>query len=276
MQREDVHRAIANAGLDSHAQELMTLIRPSIRITTHPARLDQMLIGASRFGGIPDLPLEMEWPGSLGFVGQINLHEVASYDILAELPHTGWLYFFCQIWHHPEGPQDWKVLYFEGEASNLQRRLPEGGVDRMACFEPCSLNFRTEFVLPLQYGSPPLQQLGLTEQEQTRYIELLHEVRALIGCYPKLQPGTHRLLGYNDSVQGIDVEGSFEERWKLWSESENIASETINDWRPLLQVDTDNDMDTMWGDCGMIYYGIRQSDLVVQQFGSTWLILEEA
>src|SRR5438552_17825466 len=104
MQQEDIRTAIVNQGLASYTQQLMALVRPSIRIKTHLAELDQVPVGVSRFGGVPDLPLEMEWPGSLCFVGQINLREVASHDILGELPHTGWLYFFCQILYYHDGP----------------------------------------------------------------------------------------------------------------------------------------------------------------------------
>jgi uncharacterized protein DUF1963 len=33
------------------------------------------------------------------------------------------------------------------------------------------------------------------------------------------------------------------------------------EWRLLFQMDSDDDVGVMWGDCGLIYYWIRESDL---------------
>lgn len=45
-------------------------------------------------------------------------------------------------------------------------------------------------------------------------------------------------------------------------------------WRLLLQVDTDEESEMMWGDCGRLYFWIRDEDLRKRNFGAVWMILE--
>ena len=47
-----------------------------------------------------------------------------------------------------------------------------------------------------------------------------------------------------------------------------------DDWQLLLQIDSDDHMGTVWGDCGRVYYWIRQQDLRDRDFGKAWLVLQ--
>ncbi len=46
------------------------------------------------------------------------------------------------------------------------------------------------------------------------------------------------------------------------------------EWRLLLQLDSDDDLDWMWGDVGRIYFWIRDEDLQARRFEDTWCILQ--
>ena len=46
------------------------------------------------------------------------------------------------------------------------------------------------------------------------------------------------------------------------------------DWRLLLQIDSDENLNTVWGDDGRIYYWIRDQDLKEGNFDNTWLLLQ--
>ena len=46
------------------------------------------------------------------------------------------------------------------------------------------------------------------------------------------------------------------------------------EWRLLLQFDSDDDLGIMWGDCGMIYFWIRESDIQAKLFNESWTILQ--
>jgi len=47
-----------------------------------------------------------------------------------------------------------------------------------------------------------------------------------------------------------------------------------NDWILLLQLDSDEDADMMWGDGGRLYFWIRQADLAKRDFSKVWMILQ--
>lgn len=47
------------------------------------------------------------------------------------------------------------------------------------------------------------------------------------------------------------------------------------DWLLLLQIDSDEEnLSTMWGDAGRVYFWIRQQDLQKRDFSNVWLILQ--
>ena len=47
-----------------------------------------------------------------------------------------------------------------------------------------------------------------------------------------------------------------------------------SDWILLLQLDSDDDAGMMWGDCGMLYFWIKKSDLKDNMFENCWMILQ--
>lgn len=45
-------------------------------------------------------------------------------------------------------------------------------------------------------------------------------------------------------------------------------------WRLLLQFDTDDDLDVMWGDAGTIYYWVEEKKARAGNFANSWLVLQ--
>ncbi len=62
---------------------LIALLRPAIALSATRTNDAQIPLGASKFGGAPDVPSGFEWPmwneKPLGFLAQINLEEVAAF-----------------------------------------------------------------------------------------------------------------------------------------------------------------------------------------------------
>lgn len=48
----------------------------------------------------------------------------------------------------------------------------------------------------------------------------------------------------------------------------------VKDWRLLFQFDTDDDLGVMWGDCGTVYFWVREDDARAGSFANVWLILQ--
>ncbi|HEY4243858.1 MAG TPA: YwqG family protein [Kofleriaceae bacterium] len=111
------------------------LIQPAIAIEPTAladdldAAMDSLALGASRFGGIPDLPPGAAWPARddvpMEFVAQVRLADVAPLD--ARWPARGSLLFFYNSQHHvtDQGVAHCcAVLYHAGPDAELVRTPP--------------------------------------------------------------------------------------------------------------------------------------------------------
>ncbi len=86
----------------------------------------EIAVGASKFGGAPDVPEGFAWPLwndlPLSFIAQINLTELAPFDIENRLPSSGLLSFFYCLnedgdwpWGELDDVGGWRIFHFEGE-----------------------------------------------------------------------------------------------------------------------------------------------------------------
>src|SRR5687768_6791020 len=136
---------------------LKGLVRNSIRITTKRVDEDILSVGASKIGGMPDLPSDIDWPywqdKVLSFIAQFDLSEVSQYDEGRVLPASGMLYFFYDAIELPGGydPADrggWRSFYFGGDTSSLTRIAPPPELSEPGRFSSCALEFHKELTIP--------------------------------------------------------------------------------------------------------------------------------
>ena len=52
------------------------------------------------------------------------------------------------------------------------------------------------------------------------------------------------------------------------------AGAGVDEWRLLLQVDSDDDAGMMWCDVGQLYFWVREVDARAGDFSRTWTILQ--
>lgn len=108
-------------------------------------------VGATRFGGRPDVPADFVWPTFTGkggdrkvktrplsFLAQFNCADLASHDTTGLLPTTGLLSFFYELEAEPWGfdPADKdgaRVYWFADTASLSPRDLPEDLAEDCRC-----------------------------------------------------------------------------------------------------------------------------------------------
>jgi uncharacterized protein YwqG len=198
--------------------------------------------GRSRLGGAPCAPTGFAWPRSgiepMAFLGQLSLAEVRAVLPESPLSDAGWLLFFYEqdATVHGDEPEDGargRVLLVE-EAGGLAPVAAPAGLERS--HPEYSLALVPEWTLP-DHVSAQVERLGLDERERRRYFDLCDALAirqapvdaALTGEAPQ-----HRLLGYPALVQD-EPDGA-------------------DEWRLLLQLDSDLDLEMLWGDAGRLYF----------------------
>lgn len=230
-------------------------------VAVTPERSDRLPVGASKMGGIPDLPRDWTTPEyhgrQLNFIAQINLKEIpAGIKARNHLPPFGLLYFFYydhpddvenMIWGKPHQKEGWRVLYHEGNEWHLQPR------PLTSCTYPqCSLRFHEVVRLPDFY-------LGEDDQGVwDRTDDLLDEFNGLdVGEF-------HQMLGKPIEIQG-----------EVFEECSEYTGVTAEEWTLLLQVDSDEEnLGMMWGDVGILYFCIPTEALKKKQFDQAWCIMQ--
>jgi uncharacterized protein YwqG len=135
---------------------LFRYARPTLRITPESLGLDRSPIQSSRFGGRASLPADMPWPtckaGSLRFLGQIALAEIACTQVARELPASGWLSFFARDeWGHvgiSDDDQETQVIHIPAHQQLVWRDTPNDVLDGAGDTAPCRLIFTESWDFP--------------------------------------------------------------------------------------------------------------------------------
>lgn len=277
-------------------QVLPPLCRSRIETRFAPAGED-LPAGSSKFGGRPDVPAGFVWPvfetktfdddtvkpRPLAFLAQFDCARLAGLDPEGLLPRTGLLSFFYEL-----GSQRWgydpkdagcaRVFWFDGEPlapaefpQDLEEdfRLPElaaelsGGTDAPDFQDAC---------LALDY---PFTANDYRFFDQAR--------RELGYAYPD---NRSQLLGWPDIIQNnMTLECELVSRghylggrWESvpLEERDALRTPSVQNWRLLFQLDTvaSGDFELMFGDCGRIYFYIRNEDLLARRFDRAWLVLQ--
>lgn len=269
-------------GLLHSSAELLELARPAIRIHSRRVGATDLPVGASKMGGLPDLPPGVDWPlykgQPLALLAQFSMSEVSVNDAEGALPQTGMLYFFYDMLEQPWGydqahGKGWKVIYCNVEPRTLVRAtLPLLAPDEYP-LHVCELHFHPELTLP-PTGSDEIEALGFNDESEQgaadsdNYWDLVNS-----GVI-------HRLLGYPAEEQG-DI------RWNAQLESNGVYARGpldendtqasallsgISDWRLLFQMDDDTDGVQWFGGAGgRLFYSIRYQDLAERNFDNVWI-----
>jgi uncharacterized protein YwqG len=309
MQRDAVITRVRQAALGEAEAAVLDTIEPAIRLETRPVAEDEIAVGATKFGGSPDLPPDFAWPHADGnphtFIAQISLADVHAHDEEGVVPASGLLTFFydCVAYKWGFDPADrgyWHVALFDGDPSTLVRTpMPSGpppqpkpaqkkGLlarlfgsvepefsEEPPVLTPCAVTCRAAASLPGP-NSPEIERLVLTRPQRERLLEM-HD--ALFAQEQK-RGAVHQLLGHAIPIQGDVVTEAAVVTQGVYMGESSAEAEAAWDrafreptgWRLLLQVDSDDEMGMMWGDCGMLYYCIRDDDLRARRFDGVWLI----
>lgn len=281
MDKAGAQAAFIAAGLSRVIKDIDRVSRASIRLYTTSVDESTLEIGASKLGGIPDLPPGVTWPEWKGlpqsFIAQIRLDDVRQYDTDNVLPQGGMFWFFYDAQQQTFGadPTDlggWQVIFKDDNLSLLQRTPVPAALPASSQFKACSISFASELTLSQQ---PQLEipNFDWTDEEQQKY-------ETLLSTFPN--PDDHaaihdRLLGNPDTIQDdMHQECQFASHGvtDISDPRADELSKGAMDWQLLLQIDSDEHAGMRWGNTGMLYYWIKLADLQAHDFGHTWLVLQ--
>jgi uncharacterized protein YwqG len=237
----------------------------------------------SRLGGLALLPPGQSWPVTqagipLSFLGQISTSEIPVSPGCPGLPPDTLLAFFYEAagqqgWgFDPADHQYWKVI-----AVPLAAAAPADAPAGVRVFSPRRLVPEQVTTIP-DPDEPAIEGLGRATGDgiPQLYDQLYEEL------YRDDKEPRHRMFGWPDLVQnsmqldcqlassGIDLRTGAGYDDPKAAQLEGGAAE----WMLLLQVDTDDEVGWMWGDCGTLYYWIRRPDLLAGRFDRVWMIFQ--
>ena len=266
---------------------LKSLARNSIQMTLDIQPDDSIRIGSSKFGGYPDLPDELEWfrnpdDGTLlTFICQINFAEIKPFDVDNRLPENGILYFFYDC--SEEGSMPWgfdpkdasgKIVFsYEGTVESLKRRkMPLGQEGKI--FNSARLRFDCCMDTP-DLQSSLCENLVLPEEERKYYRKMTDE---------KGDFRLNKMLGHSNNIQGgMELECELVSHGISCGGPEGYKQghakglgKNVERWNLLMQIDSDEEIGMMWGDCGRLYLWITDEDLAKRRFEKTWVILQSS
>jgi uncharacterized protein (TIGR02996 family) len=239
-------------GVVDYRTAVLSAARPAVAVFATPdAEPDpdsRFALGASKFGGRPDLPRGTEWPrcevAPLEFLGQLDLAEVSRTVAGRALPATGLLSFFM---YHDHGQDVFGSERYRGVPGGLQIIHTPAGADlgRLDVPDDLTRNF-----------GRPHRPCRLTFQDA---MDVTDSASGWPTLDESLRPAVfsdadHKLFGYSHvSVLASDPTPGPE-------------------WEQLAQLSSDRDLHWNWGDGHQLFWYIRTADLRAGRFDDTTAI----
>lgn len=263
-------------------EEIVKVAVPAIGLIKGSAKEKDVPVGHSKFGGLPDLPVHFSFPlfqeRPLSFLAQVNLNEAKPFDKENKLLKTGMLYFFYDVIEQPWGMDKedqgcFKVLYYDGNVDGLVRTsYPMITED----YFPLPM-YKITYEEQVTFSESPVG-LDLDDDEMENFYEFREEVlQTSMGS--ETTEGTsipmHYMLGEPFNVQNDVFEEIiyYSNEEKVDWDSPELGKES-KEMVLLFQMDSDDDLEVMWGDSGILYFCIDQHDLHNKQFEQTKFTLQ--
>lgn len=232
---------------------------------------------SSWIGGDPRVPPDFKWPSWQGrpmtFLAQMDLSEVAAALREPWFPTHGQLYFFHasgdpELGDEPTERGSWRVIYSRAERSTLT--APNSGSRDMRVFPRTNVTFR-------RIESLPSEERVMNGREPTNeeFETLLAAQDAPFKGHPR-----HQMFGYPVPEQNdnMELESELALRGLTYADEGSNeyrdATREAAQWHLLLQLDTDDDLQMMWEDGGLLFFWIKQTDAAQGNFDRVWMVLQ--
>lgn len=258
---------IADHGLDAVRDSITDFAVDSVSLFRNESR-DPNIVGASRYGGRPDLPVNNEWPRTLkgellGFFMQLNLEDVPRFPDNT-LPESGVLYFFLE--EDDCGPVKHRIVY-AAPGAMLQKTIPPEGkftidfAENYSALKPHAIDCRLAFDVP-GYGSPLFDAIDRVSDSAARNYFAFMESANLGSCEQSLNG---QLFGYSSFDGGSQFQLV-----------EDLTHVSALEWTAFWRIDSDMVVGACIMDAGAYQAYIPTSDLQSLDFSSTFAVVVDA
>lgn len=258
-QERILREKIAENELLDAEKTLLEVARNAILLEKAPAS-DESAPIFSRLGGLPMVPPDWIWPDALFFYAQIDLASVAPFDSAGLLPKSGVLLFFgAEDYDYSDNGEtlspNCRVFYFPKAENLVEAPAPAGFLPvqlssgEAAIYRPLPVIARSHISFPTSYASSwqPLE--AVDEGRLGSLIGALHD-----RSYHFWR--SHQMLGHH-----AFCDGDFTDVLNLSDEDR-----ALGEWLLLLQLDSDDNLGTMFNDAGVYFFGIAAVDLAAARF----------
>ncbi|WIY63420.1 YwqG family protein [Bacillus arachidis] len=245
--------------LEQYRDILEKSVKPYIKIT---GKIGETTLFQSKFGGYPYLPINHEHPKDsngkpMVLLAQLNFEELPHIE---PMPTKGLLQFFVNgeddlvgaDFDHPTTQKDFRIIYHsdvnydESQLVTDFSYLNNLDLEHFVIPEAAKLSFEQTYQ-PVTIGDYRFESFFkdtvdlediVDKEEEIEFGELYEESFESLG---------HKIGGYPFFTQSDPRE------WDESYQKHNIL---------LLQIDTDDSLGIMWGDCGVANFFINKEDLI--------------
>ncbi len=277
----------------NYKNDIIKLKRNSITLSIEEG--GNTAAGATRFGGVPDVPKDFQWPyfntktfddeeekpRPLAFLAQFNCEEISKHDTEHLLPDKGLLSFFyeldSQLWgFDPKNKGCARVFWFENTEDLVPADIPDD-LDKVNTFNALKIKAKSE------PSYPSFEDFSLTRDNMIGHWD---EYDMSMKGLCKEEDNIHKLLGWANPIQGnMTMQCELIKRgYYLGGSWDHITpqdrQESIDhsgkEWLLLFQLSSfgTDSTELCFGDEGSIYFYIHKDDLAKRNFDKSWLILQ--
>ncbi|MEM9776718.1 MAG: GNAT family N-acetyltransferase [Chloroflexota bacterium] len=269
--------------LDASASSIFAISEPCLHLASTISRDEDIPVGASKFGGDPDVPLGFEWPywqnSFLSLLLQVNLSELQALFPTTDLPKTGLLSIFFEhnndaVFMNPDDQESFQVYYFDKTDSLRRTNSPETPKFQFS-YPPCKVEFKISRSFPSPI-SKVLHNVGMSDWEiDSSYSDLYYGHLELSN--PKHQIFGHPFIHQDDDFgiksQLLSNRISLKNNFVFTDESMSNKRKGAEDWILFFQIDTDTNTQMHWGISeGTLYFVIRKEQLEMHNFTEICLL----
>lgn len=272
---------IARLGLEAVRPALEALLVPALDLRLQAGEPGAFPVGASRMGGLPDLPAAAPWPRvrdvPLTLVAQLRLDEIRARVPEPPLPEAGWLLFFQAIL----APGDDRVDDATDDELAVVLHLPPGELERAAPPEGvevlpwCHVEFGLRLSLPAP-GSSVSDRLLEDDPAREAYGALVQELEVGGDLPPPVAPASGLLARWLGAGRpaGVHQLLGFPRRVRLDPEVMAREADDTRELSLLLQLSADDEaLEIAWGGDGCLLFLIPRMALRVQDLGQAFSVV---